>query len=437
MRHPRPIVLKFGGAALGRPASVVERIRNSRKSGRPVVVVVSARRGVTDRLEAILAHPARVSGHHRAVEWIRRAHPGLPGEGGRLLRRLEDLVAGVERSGSVDGPAADQLRSCGERLAAHWLTELLRGEQLPAVAVESDRAGLVTDNAYGHSLVLLTESTRRLRPYLERLLARGRLPIVTGYFGRSLEGRVATLGRGGSDYSASAIGAILGAERVELVKLASSVRTADPRLVGAARPIRRLSFEEAEELAQFGARVLHPLTIEPARRAGFELWIRSVDEPELVTVIGPAGGRHGARAVTLLAPLRLLRVRVPGGRQRPGVVAEVSTALAKAGINLVTLFTSSALLSLVVRPDDTTAARAALAPVTDGAAVVEGPHPVGLVTGIGEGILQDLGRMPRRVLGASQGFSATPRSISLAVPLGASRAALEAVHRAIVLEAGR
>lgn len=437
MTGRRPIILKFGGAALGRPTAVVARIRSATGGGRRVVVVVSARRGVTDRLESILAAPSDTSGHRRSVAWVRQAHPGLPASGVAVLQQLERSLAGIERRGAVDGRTKDLVRSYGERLAARWLTERLVHAQLPAVAVDADRAGLVTDNAYGRSLVLLPESRRRLRPALDRLLDHRRIPVVTGYFGRSLEGHVATLGRGGSDYSASAIGAILGAERVELVKLASSVRTADPRLVDGARPIRRLSYEEAEELAQFGARVLHPLTIEPARRAGFELWIRSVKEPEGLTVIGPGGTSVGTRAVTLLAPLRLMRVRVPGGRQRPGVVAEVSTALARAGINLVTLFTSSALLSLVVRPDDSSAARAALAPVTDGAAVVEGPHPVGLVTGIGEGILQDLGRMPRRVLGASEGFSATPRSFSLAVPLADARGALEAVHRAIVLEAGR
>ena len=126
------------------------------------------------------------------------------------------------------------------------------------------------------------------------------------------------LGRGGSDYSASAIGAILHAARVELVKRYVPILTADPRHVVGARPIDHLSYEEAEELAQFGARVLHPLTIEPARQAGVELWVRSQEHPDVLTTIAATDSEHHTRAVTLLRPLRLLRLRVPGGRQRPG-----------------------------------------------------------------------------------------------------------------------
>ncbi|EQD54327.1 aspartate kinase, partial [mine drainage metagenome] len=177
-------------------------------------------------------------------------------------------------------------------------------------------------------------------------VARGRVPVVTGFFGRSLEGRVATLGRGGSDYAAAAIGAILGASRVELVKRHVAVFSADPHDVPAARPIPALSYEEAEELAQFGARVLHPLTIEPARAQGVELRVRSLEDASVVTTIGPARSGRRNRALTLLRPLRLLRLRVPGGRQRPGVVAQVSHRLAAARVNLVQLYTSSALLCL-------------------------------------------------------------------------------------------
>jgi aspartokinase len=139
------------------------------------------------------------------------------------------------------------------------------------------------------------------------------------------------------------------------------------------------------------------------------------------------------RAVTLLSPLRLLRVRVPGGRQRPGVVAEVSSSLARAGVNMVTLFTSSALLSLVLEPTAVRAGRHALSRLAlDGAATVEGPVSVALVTAIGEGVLADVERWPSPLLRRAEGFSATPRSLSLAVPEARGRSALVALHRLLV-----
>jgi len=157
----------------------------------------------------------------------------------------------------------------------------------------------------------------------------------------------------------------------------------------------------------------------------------------VVTTIVPARpGRHN-RALTTLPHLRMLRVRVPGGRQRPGVVAEVSHHLAKAGVNLVQLYTSSALLCLVVEPRQVVAAIRALAPVTQEAeAMIDGPLRVTLVTVIGDGVLDDLGRMPIDAIAGAEGFSATPRALSLAVPEGRGAVVLRELHRALVEEPG-
>ncbi len=283
--------------------------------------------------------------------------------------------------------------------------------------MEADRLGLITDNAYGASCILLDRSGPAVRRGLGRILARGEIPVVTGYFGRSLEGEVATLGRGGSDYAAAGLGALLHAERVELVKRHVAVLSADPRQVPGARPLPTLSYEEAEELAQFGARVLHPLTIEPARTHHVVLRVRSLEGPRVVTTIGPARSGRRNRALTLLGPVRLVRLRIPGGRQRPGIVAEVSQRLASAHVNLVQLYTSSALLCLVLEPPEVLAALRALAPLTrEAAAMVEGPFRVALVTVIGDGVMEDIDRVPPRAVALAEGFSATPRALSLAVP---------------------
>jgi len=431
-------VLKFGGASLADPTRVLADVRGVQAEGSPLVVVASAREGVTDLLTEALSHPRSVPRHDRVLEAVRKSHPGLPPVGRQHLERLCRLLALVESEGHADAALSDRVLSQGERLAVHWLAAQLRENGVPAKPVESDHLGLITDNAYGASCILFDRSRVAVRRGLGRLLARGEVPVVTGYFGRSLEGRVATLGRGGSDYAAAAIGALLGASRVELVKRHVAVLSADPREVPNARPIPELSYEEAEELAQFGARVLHPLTIEPARAEGMVLRVRSLDDPRVLTTISPARPDRRNRALTMLRHLRLLRIRVPGGRQRPGIVAEVSRRLADAGVNLVQLYTSSALLCLVLEPAQVVAAIQALAPVTrEAAAMVDGPYRVSLVTVIGDGVLDDLDRIPSTVVVGAEGFSATPRALSLAVPEGRGPEVLRELHRVLVEDGDR
>ena len=435
---PAPLVVKFGGASLEDPVRVAEDLRTVRASGAPVVVVVSARQGVTDRLLEGLARPRSRPLHRRIVDELGSRHPDLPAAGRQQLERVRRLFEELEDDGKGDAARSDRLLSQGERLAVHWLAHELRGAGFPAVPVEADHLGLITDNSYGASLILLDRSRAGVRHGLLRRLARGEMPIVTGYFGRSLEGRVATLGRGGSDYAAAGIGALLDASRVDLVKRHVAVLSADPREVPEARPIPELSYEEAEELAQFGAKVLHPLTIEPARTHGIVLRVRSLEEPAVVTTIGPGSAERHNRALTHLRHLRLLRLRVPGGRQRPGIVAELSRRLAAAGVNLVQIYTSSALLCVVLEPGHVVAALRALEPLTrDATGAVEGPFRVTLVIAIGDGILADLDRLPPDAMALAEGFSATPRALSLAVPEARGPQVLRAIHRALVTDGGR
>jgi len=428
-----PLVLKFGGASLGDPERVVHAVRAARKGGTPVLLVVSAREGVTDLLLECTRRPRDSGRHRRVLRELRRLHPELPAHGRRLFERVGRLFLELERTGGPDAPLVDRLLSQGERLAAHWVAEALRRAGEPALAVEADHLGLITDNSYGASCILLDRSRPAVRQGLRRLLDRGTVPVVTGFFGRSLEGRVATLGRGGSDYAAAAIAAILNARRLELVKRHVAVLSADPRDVPNARALPELSYEEAEELAQFGARVLHPLTIEPARAHGVRITVRSLDEPSVATTIGPTRRGRRNRAITVLRPLRMLRLRVPGGRQRPGIVAEVAERLRAARVNVVQLFTSSALLCLVLEPSSVAPALRALRPLTaEDAAAVDGPLPVALVTVIGDGVLDDLDRLPTEAVLGAEGFSATPRALSIAVPEVRSQRAVRALHAALV-----
>ena len=437
MSAVRPVVIKFGGATLSKPEEVVNLVRRRRADGGAVVVVLSAREAVTNLLRTVISAPTDSRQHSRILKRIAALHPNLPLAGRKRLERLRRLVREAERRRRVDPPLADRIVSQGERLAVQWMLPQLLAAGIPAVGVEADHLGIITDNEYGASTILLDRSEPAVRRTLGRWLRAGRVPVVTGFLGRSLEGRVTTLGRGGSDYTATALGAMLKARRVELVKREVSVLTGDPDRIPGARPIPRLSYEEAEELAQFGAKVLHPLTVEPARAVGIEVHVLPIDSPIATTVIGPHSGPCGMRAVTLLNPVSLVRIRVAGGRQRPGVVAEVSRRLTAAGLNIVTLFTSSTLLSVVLEASQAAEGRRSLqALAARGGIVLDGPHRVGLLTAIGEGVLRDVTRLSSSSLRLGEGLSATPRSVSLAVPTKEAPRILVEMHRALVERRG-
>lgn len=433
MSLQHPLVVKFGGATLSKPGEVVEWVARRWAAEGSTVVVLSAREGVTDLLRSVIADPRARRAHKAALERLVKLHPDLPREGQARLDRLRRLIAEAEEEGRVDPPLADRIVSQGERIAVQWMLPRLIAAGIPAVGIEADHLGVITDNEYGASTILLARSTGPVRRRLTAELKAGRVPVVTGFVGRSLEGRVTTLGRGGSDYTATALGAILHASRIELVKRGVSVLTGDPQRIHAARPIPRLSYDEAEELAQFGAKVLHPLTVEPARRAGIEVHVMPLDDPKASTVIGATPGPGGMRALTLLSPVGLIRIRVAGGRQRPGVVAEVSRRLTAAGINIVTLFTSSTLLSVVLEASDASEGRRVLETMAGRDRIsLDGPVKVGLLTAIGEGVLRDVARLSPKILRLGEGLSATPRSVTLAVPAPIAQVALVDMHRELV-----
>jgi aspartate kinase len=429
----RSIVLKFGGAALSDPSRAIQWIRQTQQGAAPVVVVVSAREGVTDRLLGALPSSGSRPAVDRLLTQLRREHPGVGRDAEPIFEAIRRGLRGTRGSATIAAARIDMLGSQGERLAAHWFTHELNRAGLPATALEADRLGLRTDNRFGSARILIDRSRARVARGIARVLSEDRIPVVTGFFGQSLAGPVATLGRGGSDYSATAIGAIVSARRVELVKQRVSIRSADPRWVGRTRPLRYLSYEEAEELAQFGARVLHSWAIEPARSARVPVVVRSLEDPHQATTVGPPMGHDTPRALTVVPSLELLALRVPGGRDRPGVMADVTRRLADVDVNVVQLYTSSALLCVLIDRADTTRARRALSGwMHDREMTVDSSVRAHLLIAIGDRILHDVGRLPPPILRSALGLTATSKALSVAIRETDLGPVLRALHRALV-----
>jgi len=271
-------VLKFGGTSVGGVAafhnavSLVQRVHDP-------VVVVSALSGVTDLLVAFGREvQQRADLAARFVE-RHRAHARDVGVDEAMIVSLLDAwnaEAGALPAAALDARAHDRILSYGERLAAALFAAGLSRAGVPARAVVAGEAGLVTDERFGGAHPL-PEAYARLRA---GLATRPPVPVVTGFLGQTPAGETTTLGRGGSDFSAAILGAALGAEEIQIWTDTSGMMSADPRIVTEARPVARLSFAEAAELAYFGAKVLHPKTILPAIERGIPVRILNTQRPD-------------------------------------------------------------------------------------------------------------------------------------------------------------
>lgn len=299
------IVMKFGGSsvkdaeALDRATSIV----TGRLSQRPAVVV-SAFGNTTDLLVSILDALSRgreqdarriattVADHHeQIIDRILTDHP-LHTRALRVLddglARLHRLIDGMACLAEVSPRSRDAVLAFGELTAAPLLALFLSSRGLDAEAVDPV-AIMITNGVHGAAVPLAAETTKRCRGVLMPLLEQGRIPVIGGFVGATQDGVITTLGRGGSDLTASMIAMTLKADGLEYWKDVDGILTADPRLVAVAASVPSLTFREAAELAFLGAKVLHPSSIQPAVDAGVPVRVRNSYHPSLPgTLIVPS-----------------------------------------------------------------------------------------------------------------------------------------------------
>jgi aspartate kinase len=202
---------------------------------------------------------------------------------------------------------------------------------------------IVTDNYHGGADPLMKETRAKSQARINPLLEKGVVPIVTGFIGATLEGELTTLGRGGSDYSATILGAALDAIEVIIWTDVDGVLTADPRLISEARTIPSITYREAAELAFFGAKVLHPKTLKPVVEAAIPVWIRNSFEPERRgTEIALKGGKNGGvKALTAIRDVTMISLGGPGIVGLPDVVGRTFSTIAEVRANVLLISQSS------------------------------------------------------------------------------------------------
>jgi aspartate kinase len=301
-------VLKFGGTSVGDAANirkVVEVIR-SRVAAAPILVF-SAMGQATDALTEIgrAASEGRAGEAAAALSSLREYHGALvetllAGRGSGvwaacapLFDEIEAMARGLAVLGDFSPAVQDRLLGFGEIISTRILCEVLRGEGMPVAWVDA-REVVVTDGRHTQAEPLFEATAAKAAEVLLPLVRSGQIPVTQGFIARSSAGVLTTLGRGGSDFTASLLGAALGAEEIEIWTDVDGIMTADPSLVPGAKNIPVMSFQEAAELAFFGARVLHPKTLAPAIERGIPVRVLNTARPErpgtVILAAAPPGG---------------------------------------------------------------------------------------------------------------------------------------------------
>ena len=289
------IVMKFGGTSV-QDAEAIEQaasIVKGRRAQKPVVVV-SAMAKVTDQLLAMaraagngdrktalsLSRALRERHYNTAGELLGTAlFTEFHGDLGVYFEALDELLRGIAAVGELTPRTTDHVAAFGEILSSRIVTAAFSAHGLDSTMVDS-RECVITDNEHMRAAPLMEETNQRLRVKVQPVLDKGQVPVMGGFIGATKAGITTTIGRGGSDYSAAIVGAGLGAERIEIWTDVDGMMTTDPNMCPEARRIKLISFDEAAELAYFGAKVLHPATVLPAIQKNIPVYVLNSRNPD-------------------------------------------------------------------------------------------------------------------------------------------------------------
>jgi aspartate kinase len=459
------LVMKFGGTSMGS----AERIRvaasicTEQKALRPVLAVVSAMSGVTDLLLGALRHAEAddeagiessirsLSERHEKTcrellhepDRCARAMAGI----GELIDDFHRIAHGMLMLGERPPRSVDEAIAIGERLSALMLAEYLDGQGIPARAINAGGV-IVTDAVFGNATPIMEATRGKAGTVLAPLLAAGVLPIVTGFNGSTADGRPTTLGRGGSDFSASILAAALDASELWIWTDVDGIMSADPRSVPEARVLDSLTYNEAAELAYNGAKVLHPRTLAPLIERQIPVWSKNSFHREHpgTRIVSSVETAPGPRAVTSMANVALVSIE-PASAAVSGtrLMARALEALADANAEVLALSSSSYRQSFcfLVRKEELTAVMKSL----EADLALELTHGylkpiavddnVGLLAMVGEGmrgtpglagrLFQAISEQNVNIIAIAQGSSEL--TISIVVRRDGLERAIQAVHR--------
>ena len=367
------IVMKFGGSSVGgvEPLRNVVALTSNCASANDVVVVASAMNGVTNSLIQAATrasqrdekHVTEVTEHLRTIhenvceqlitktdEFKKQTMVRLDLE----LRELKKALTGISYLGELTPRSRDYVLSFGEKLSTLILAGALHDSGVRVQRLTGEEAGIVTDASFGEATPLMHITQQKVKEKLCPLIENRKMPVVTGFIAATEDGVPTTLGRGGSDYTATIIGSALDADEVWIWTDVDGIMTADPRIEHTAQTIREISFMEAMEMSHFGAKAMHPRALEPAAKIGLPVRVKNAFNPNgpdtLILQDQRIKSVNIVKAVASVREASMVTVSGEGMHGAPGTAAKVLDALGKDDVNVLMISQSSseANISLVI-----------------------------------------------------------------------------------------
>jgi aspartate kinase len=453
------LLMKFGGTSVADETCitrVVDILEHYHHAGNEIAVVVSAMSGVTDELIAIAADVIESQGEPPIdlfIQSFRSRHRKVvsavaPNQADDVIAVIDDrlsnlrnILNAVHTLRELTPRSKDYIVSFGERLCALIVSAAIRERSIPSVALNGCEAGIVTTSQHGCAQAL-SESEQHIKSRIGPLLVDS-MPVIMGFMGCTKEGIVTTLGRSGSDYSAAVIGAAIDADEIWIWTDVDGVMTADPRIISDARVLPGVSYLEAMELSYFGAKVLHPRSIEPAMQKDILVRVKNTFNPShegSCVFRTEHRDRRVVKGISYIEKVSLINISGAQMIGRPGVAKAIFTALADNDVNvmLISQGSSEANISLIVDDDHLITAMEALSGVQKNgyvrdvfydrnviAVAVVGSGMAG-TPGISGRIFTALGKAGVNVMIISQGSSEV--NVSFVVRSGDGPAALRVLH---------
>lgn len=366
--------MKFGGTSVATGENirrVATLVANSVKQGSGVIVVVSAFDGTTDELSEAAEQAQRgneayirkfkqkLFERHSAAAMKAIENKRIQKEIQQVIKKtideLEKVLTGISYVGELTPKSRDYVLSFGERLSAPIVWGCLRDSKLESQWFTGKEAGIVTDSDFGEASPLMNVTMHQLKERIGPLLEKKVVPVVTGYIAATQDGVVTTLGRGGSDYTATLLGAALAVDEVWIWTDVDGMMTVDPKIIPSAKPLSVLSYQEAAEMAIFGAKAMHPRALEPLMRENIPARIRNVFNPKnpgtLIADAQTAQRTDVVKAIALIKDVAMINISGAGMVGAPGSYAKIFDVLGKSCINIMMISTavSEANISLIIR----------------------------------------------------------------------------------------
>jgi aspartate kinase len=392
--------MKFGGTSIGTVDGMkqsVQLVKTRVSAGDELIVVVSALSGVTDEIGHVATKTAS-TGDLKTVEEVVDTITARHTEATKrvvrdqviLERALKDIDAqvvdfekvllSIAHLRELTPKTQDQILSFGERLSSAVFSAALRDAGIQASWFTGCDAGIFTDDHFGQAVPLMELTRLRVKGKLLPVLNDGVVPVVTGYIACTQDGVITTLGRGGSDYTATILGSILDANEIWIWTDVDGLMTADPKVVQQAKTIPNLSYAEAMEMAYFGAKGMHPRALIAAAEKQILVRIRNTFKPEVQGTIILADSietRKVAKSVAIIPDVALVTVGCAGLAGTPGVAAQVFGILGENVINVLMISqgSSEANISFIIPEADLDRAINTLELALLGGGVVQGITP--------------------------------------------------------------